>query len=94
MSSFRLGGEYRFDQVSLRAGYRFEQSPYSDGNNIGDLNGYSGGIGYNFGGSRLDLSANWTNQDYNMQLFDTGVTTPALINKKNTNIALSYTMNF
>jgi len=94
VSSFKLGGEYRFDQVSLRAGYRFEQSPYSDGNNIGDLNGYSGGIGYNFGGSRLDLAVNRTEQDFNMQLFDTGVTTSALINKRNTNVALSYTLNF
>ena len=94
VSSFKLGGEYRFDQVSLRAGYRFEQSPYSDGNNIGDLNGYSGGIGYNFGGSRLDLALNRIEQDYNMQLFDTGVTTPALINKTNTNVSLSYTLNF
>ena len=94
VSSFKLGGEYRLDQVSLRGGYRFEQSPYSDGNNIGDLNGYSGGIGYNFGGSRVDLAVNRTEQDYNLQLFDTGVTTPALINKRNTNVTLSYTMNF
>ncbi len=94
VSSFKLGGEYRLDQVSLRAGYRFEQSPYSDGNNIGDLNSYSGGLGYNFGGSRLDLAVNWSEQDYNLQLFDTGVTTPALINKENTNVTFSYTMNF
>jgi len=93
VSSFRLGGEYRVDQLSLRAGYRFEQSPYSDGNNIGDLTGYSGGIGYNFGGSKLDLAVNRTEQDYNMQLFDTGITTPALINKINTNVTLSYTMS-
>ena len=94
VSSFKLGGEYRFDRLSLRAGYRFEQSPYSDGNNIGDLNGYSGGIGYNFGAGRLDLAVNRTERDYNMQLFDTGVTTPALINKENTNVTLSYTLNF
>jgi len=94
VSSFKLGGEYRLDRVSLRAGYRFEQSPYSDGYNIGDLNSYSGGLGYSFGGSRLDLAVNWTKQDYNIQLFDTGVTTPALINKKNTNVTLSYTLNF
>ncbi|MDV7140828.1 outer membrane protein transport protein [Maribacter sp. TH_r10] len=94
VSSFRLGGEYRIERVSLRAGYRFEQSPYADGNNIGDLNAYSGGIGYNFGGSRLDLAYNRTERDYNLQLFDTGLPTPALINKQNTNITLSYTLNF
>ncbi|MBT8308367.1 MAG: outer membrane protein transport protein [Maribacter sp.] len=94
VSTFKLGGEYRIDQVSLRGGYRFEQSPYSDGNIIGDLNSYSGGIGYNFGGSRLDFAINRIEQDYNMQLFDTGVTTPALINRTNTNVTLSYTLNF
>ncbi len=94
VSSFKLGGEYRIDKISLRAGYRFEQSPYSDGNTIGDLNGYSGGIGYNFGGSRLDLAVNRTEQDFNLQLFDTGVTTPAFVNKINTNITLGYTLNF
>lgn len=94
VSSFRLGGEYRVEQLSLRGGYRFEQSPYSDGNNIGDLNGYSGGIGYNFGAGKLDLAINRSERDYNMQLFDTGLPTPALINKINTSITLGYTANF
>lgn len=94
VSSFRLGGEYRIEQFSLRGGYRFEQSPYSDGSTIGDLNGYSGGIGYSFGGNRLDLAINRTEQDFNMQLFDTGVSTPALINKINTSVSVGYTMNF
>ena len=94
VSSFRLGGEYRIEQFSLRGGYRFEQSPYSDGNTIGDLNGYSGGIGYSFRGNRLDLAINRTEQDFNMQLFDTGVATPALINKINTSVSVGYTMNF
>lgn len=94
VSTFKIGGEYRIDQVSLRGGYRFEQSPYSDGNTIGDLNGYSGGIGYNFGGNKLDLAINRTEREFNMLLFDTGVTTPALINKINTTVSLSYTMNF
>jgi long-subunit fatty acid transport protein len=94
VSSFRVGGEYRIKQVSLRAGYRYEQSPYSDGNTIGDLYGYAGGIGFNFGGSRLDLAVNGTEQDYNLQLLDTGLPTAALINRRNTNVTLSYTMNF
>jgi hypothetical protein len=94
VSSFRLGGEYRIEQFSLRGGYRFEQSPYSDGNTIGDFNSYSGGIGYSFGGNRLDLAINRTEQDFNMQLFDTGVSTPALINKINTSVSVGYTMNF
>lgn len=94
VSSFRLGGEYRIERFSLRGGYRFEQSPYSNGNTIGDLNGYSAGIGYSFGGSRIDLAFNRTDQDVNTQLFDTGLTTSALINAVNTNLTLGYTLNF
>lgn len=94
VSSFRIGGEYRIDQVSLRGGYRFEQSPYNDGATIGDLNGYSAGIGYNFGGSRLDLAYNRSEQDVNQRLFDTGLNTPALINAIHTNVTLGFTLNF
>lgn len=94
VSSFRLGGEYRIAQVSLRAGYRFEQSPYENTDTIGDLNGISGGIGYNFGGSRLDFSLNRIDQQVNEQLLDTGLVTPATIDRVRTNATLSYTINF
>jgi len=94
VSTFRLGGEYRIGQFSLRGGYRFEQSPYANGNTIDDLSGFSTGIGYNFGGSRLDLAINRTEQDVSERLFDTGVTSPAMINRINTNATLSYTLNF
>ena len=94
VSTFRLGGEYRIEALSLRAGYRFEQSPYANGGTIGDLNGYSGGIGYNFGGSRLDLSYNYSAQDINKQLFDVGLPTPAIITNKNSVVSLGYTLNF
>jgi len=94
VSTFRLGGEYRIKALSLRAGYRFEQSPYANGGTIGDLNGYSGGIGYNFGGSRLDLSYNHSTQDISKQLFDVGLPTPANITNKNSVVSLGYTLNF
>src|SRR5690606_11809914 len=38
VSTLKIGGEYRIKQLSLRGGYRFEESPYEDGNMIGDLN--------------------------------------------------------
>ena len=94
VSTFRVGGEYRIDEVSLRGGYRFEQSPYSDGNTIGDLSGFSAGIGYNFGGSRLDLAYSRSEQDVDEQLFEVGLTTPATINRVLSNVTLGYTMNF
>jgi hypothetical protein len=94
VSSFRLGGEYRIEQFSLRGGYRFEQSPYTNGNTIGDLTGVSAGLGYNFGGSRLDLAISRTEQDRNERFFDTGISVPALVTALNTNVTLSYTLNF
>ena len=94
VSSLRVGGEYRIERFSLRGGYRFEQSPYEDGVTIGDLTGISGGIGFDFGGSRLDLAVNRTEQEMALQLFDVGVTTPATIDRINTNVTLGYTFNF
>src|SRR5690606_21892056 len=40
-STYRIGGEYRIKQLSLRAGYRLEESPYENDSFYGDLNGYS-----------------------------------------------------
>lgn len=94
VNSFRVGGEYRIDQVSLRGGYRYDQSPYEDTDFVGDLNGFSAGIGYNFGASRLDLAYSRTEQDVNSYLFDGGIDSAALINRINTNISLGYTLKF
>lgn len=94
VNSFRLGGEYRIERVSLRAGYRYEESPYENSDFIGDLNGFSAGIGYDFGGSRLDLAYSRSEQDVNTYLFDGGINNSALVNRINTNISLGYTMKF
>ncbi|MCL6265132.1 OmpP1/FadL family transporter [Flagellimonas myxillae] len=94
VNSYRVGGEYRIEQISLRAGYRLEESPYENGDMVGDLTGYSGGIGYNFGGSRLDLAFNRTEQDVNEFLFDSGINSTALVNRINTHVTLGYTLKF
>ena len=94
VNTYRLGGELRLDEVSLRAGYRFEGSPYKNGDVIGDLNGYSGGVGYTFGASRLDLAFTRTEQDVNTFLFDSGISSSAMVNRINTNITLGYTVKF
>lgn len=93
-STLRIGGEYRIEDISLRAGYRYEQSPYKDETTIGDLNGFSLGFGYTFGPNRIDIAYNRTEQDVNKQLFNAGLTTPAQVNIANTNITLGYTVNF
>lgn len=61
-SSIRIGGEYRIDQLSLRGGLQFEESPYIDSEMMGDKKGFSLGFGYSFGNFRLDLAYARTEQ--------------------------------
>lgn len=88
-SEFRVGGEYRIQGWSLRGGYRFEQSPYSNETSIGDLQGYSAGLGYNFGNIRIDLAYDAYERDYNPQLYQTGLTDRIAVAKNNSNFILS-----
>lgn len=94
VSSIRAGGEYRIQRFSLRGGYSYRQSPYGNGNLIGDSYTVSGGLGYDFGGSRLDFAVNRTDQDIARYLFGKGVNLPAVVNQINLNFALGYTLNF
>ena len=59
----RIGAEYRINAVSLRGGYRYEQSPYKNAVTIGDLTGYSAGLGYNFGSTKLDLAYSYAKRN-------------------------------
>lgn len=88
-STFRVGGEYRLLDWSFRGGYRFEESPYSDGVTIGDLQGYSLGLGYNFGNIKLDVAYDAIEQDFAPRLYQTGLTDRAFINKNNSNVTVS-----
>jgi Outer membrane protein transport protein (OMPP1/FadL/TodX) len=88
-SEYRVGGEYRIDKLSIRAGYRFEQSPYKNSTTYGNLTGYSGGLGYNFGDTKIDLSYDTSKRDYTQQFFQQGMTDRALINTKSNNITLT-----
>ena len=85
----RLGAEYKINQWSLRGGYRFEESPYKNGATIGDLNSFSGGLGYDFGMFKLDLS--YTNAQRNTQqpFFNQGFTDSAKINTTNNNFTMT-----
>ncbi|MFM1878286.1 MAG: hypothetical protein RLZZ241_1152 [Bacteroidota bacterium] len=91
-STFRLGGEFRLKQLSLRGGYRYQQNPFLAGN-WGDLQGYSGGMGYTFGPNRLDLAYSQTKQDIAEPLFDGGLNDAQLGRTRNY-LTLSYTLNF
>lgn len=82
----RLGAEYKIKKVSLRGGYHWEQSPYKDHKNMGDLTTYSGGLGYNFGSIKLDMAYSHGKTYYNQQMFSQGLTDAAKINAVNHSI--------
>ena len=90
----RIGGEYKIKQWSLRGGYRFEESPYETGDIIGDLTGYSAGVGYNFGESKLDLSYANSHRNYDQNLISSGMTDTARIRNVQNNVTLTYSINF
>ncbi|TDW48650.1 outer membrane protein transport protein (OMPP1/FadL/TodX) [Flavobacterium sp. 270] len=85
----RIGAEYKIKQLSLRGGYRFEDSPYKNGTTIGDLNSYSAGLGYNFGGTKLDLAYSYMERKSNQGFFATGFTDGANITSKLNNVSLT-----
>ena len=90
----RMGGEYRIKEFSLRAGYRFEQSPYKIDYTMGDLTGYSGGLGYNFGDSKLDLAYSYSYRNYNQRYVSSGMTDTARVRAIQNNVTLTYSINF
>ncbi|MGY0391922.1 OmpP1/FadL family transporter [Bizionia sp. KMM 8389] len=92
-ATYRVGGEFKLNRLSIRGGYRFEESPYKDTSYIGDLNGYSVGLGYNFGNStKLDISYDQSKQNNETQLYTVGLTDRADINTRNSN--LTFTLSF
>jgi len=88
-STYRLGGEYRIQDWSLRGGYRFEESPYENETSIGDLNGYSLGLGYNFGNIKVDLAYDNSSRTDNPQLYQVGLTNKANIDRDFSSVILS-----
>lgn len=56
-SQFKVGAEWRFDKISLRGGYFYEESPFEDALDSDNIEGYSAGLGIKLGkNTRLDLA--------------------------------------
>lgn len=90
----RVGGEYKIKKWSVRGGYRFEESPYKTDLAFGDLFSYSGGLGYNFGNSKLDISYTNEHRARTEALLTSGLNDPARIKNYNNNVTLTYVINF
>jgi hypothetical protein len=85
----RIGGEYKIKEWSLRGGYRYEQSPYENAATIGDLNAFSGGLGYNFGVFKLDFAYAYAERNSQQPFFNQGFTDGAKINTINNNVSMT-----
>lgn len=94
VNELRVGGEYRIKQVSLRAGYRYVESPYKNTRIVGDLNSVSAGIGYSFANKRLDFSYTFSHQPVEVAYISSGLTDQAKINNKLSTLSLSYNVYF
>ncbi len=92
-STYRVGGEYKHKQFSFRGGYRFEESPYLNASTIGNLTGYSFGIGYNFGNTKFDVTYDQSKRTSNTQLYNIGLVDGATIDRENSSLTLSLRFN-
>ena len=88
-STIRIGGEYRINQLSLRGGYMYEESPYTNELTVGDTSGFSLGLGYNFGNYSFDLSYARAEQDRQQQLYSIGLTDAAQVNTVTSNVVFT-----
>ncbi|HEU4791670.1 MAG TPA: transporter [Flavobacterium sp.] len=86
----RVGAEYKINNFRLRGGYRFEGSPYNDSATVGDLNSFSGGLGYSFGSIKLDFSYVNVHSTSQNQFFSQGFTESARINTYKNNFTMTF----
>jgi hypothetical protein len=92
--AIRLGSEWRINNLSVRGGYVYEQSPFINSISSDNLESYSLGLGYNFGTVKLNLSykkSNKTDQyDFYPQYNEVEVTQ---LNINNTIITIGFSVN-
>ncbi|TRX36850.1 transporter [Flavobacterium sp. ZT3R18] len=89
-NEIRIGTEYKIKNFRLRGGYRFEGSPYNNATTVGDLNSFSGGLGYNFGFIKLDLAYVHTQNSSQQQFFSQGFTESAKLNTYKNNVTMTF----
>ncbi|WP_268847338.1 OmpP1/FadL family transporter [Flavobacterium aestivum] len=85
----RVGAEYKIHNFRLRGGYRFEGSPYNDSSTVGDLNSFSGGLGYSFGAIKLDFAYAYAHSSSQQQFFTQGFTESAHIDTYKNNFTMT-----
>ena len=85
----QIGGEFRLNpQISLRAGFQSESSSQVDFDNSQTI--ISGGLGYNFGASNLDIAVQLQDLSSQQALFTNGLTDTVRLNQDNLNLTFTY----
>lgn len=85
----QIGCEYRINpQISLRGGYAHESANQRQTDNTRGV--VSGGIGYNFGASNLDISIQSAINNSAHPLFDTGLTDSYDLEQERFQLVLTY----
>ncbi|MFD2565180.1 OmpP1/FadL family transporter [Aquimarina rubra] len=93
-STLRIGGELRNGNWSFRGGYVYEESPYKNEITLGDREGLSLGIGYNFGKVKFDVAYDYSEQERNQQFYsNSAFTNFATINSYRDNLTFTLSLN-
>ncbi len=95
--NYRVGGEYKIDQLSLRAGFGVNGSPLkNDDDNIYQRKYYSGGLGYRINEYYFDIAyqrAQTENRMSSYVLAD-GSEPQAIVKNANNNVFLTFGLRF
>ncbi|WP_297802371.1 hemin receptor [uncultured Polaribacter sp.] len=91
--SYNIGTEWRLNRLSVRGGYKFEQSPDKLALDSDNLKGYSLGAGYNFGSFKLDLSYSDNNKTSPYNFYPNFNLIPANLSIDNRTVTASVTLN-
>lgn len=95
--NYRVGGEYKINDLSLRAGYGLNGSPLKDDKQkIYDTQFYSAGLGYRFNEYYLDIAYQRVQSEnrYSPYVLNDGTEPIATVKNANNNILLTFGVRF
>ena len=93
-NSIHLGTEWRINQLSLRGGFQYEESPYTNTVLSDNLETYSFGLGYNFGSIKLNLAYRKNNKNEQYDFYSQyNQVEPAQLDIDNTVITIGLSVN-
>ena len=88
--TYRIGGEYRIEELSLRGGYFSHQNLNKTTPDFSK--GYSLGIGYDFGGSNLSATFLKQKSERTELIYQQGLEDPIDLNKEQVQIVVTYSL--